>query len=280
MASGYAYFPLSTPIDLPRDQDTVIIVKVKPNTINDENTTNRSVKFAIIDKVPSTTKKTTIVSKSNGNEANVKGWNNAVAESQYFRKTVITVAADNRADTLTDNTSTLYEFKLTPDSAGAAKVKRFVFDFSATDAGGSATLKVKNMKLEVNGSDFVADNKVVITDQSGNDLTTNIAVTGADITKVYVIFTGAEENGYEVSSETPFVLKADIQGSEDNDSISVKLNENSDDMLTHTYGELTGTDASIIWSDEAADNVTTGTKDWFTEANIPGVPAASQTLSK
>ncbi len=37
---------------------------------------------------------------------------------------------------------------------------------------------------------------------------------------------------------------------------------------------------SMIWSDKAADNVDTTTKDRFTEANIPGVPAASQTLSK
>jgi len=281
LVSGYAYFALSTPFTLPKDQETVLIVKVKPNAINDEANTNKAVKFAIKDERTGTTQKTKVVSKSNGNEiTDVDSYTSAVADAQYFRKTVITVSAGNRSDTLANNTATLYEFKLTPDAAGSAKVKKIVLDFSATDAGGSATLKVKNMKLEVNGSDFVAENKVEITDQDGNDLTTSTAVTGVDITKIIITFTGAEENGYEISSETSFVLKADIEGSEDNDSISVKLNENSTDMDTHTYAELSSTDASIIWSDKAADNVTTGTKDWFTEANIPGVPAASQTLSK
>jgi hypothetical protein len=37
---------------------------------------------------------------------------------------------------------------------------------------------------------------------------------------------------------------------------------------------------SIIWSDEAADNVTTGTVNWFDDDNLEKLPLNSWTLTK
>jgi len=36
----------------------------------------------------------------------------------------------------------------------------------------------------------------------------------------------------------------------------------------------------MIWSDEAADNVTGGTEDWFTDYDLSTLPLDGQTLTK
>jgi len=131
LTNGRAYFPLSTPIDLPRDEEKVLVVKVKANSINDVSQTNKYVAFRLTGE--NNTYKTKIISKSNGVEVNLDSSDVQTADPQYFRKTIITVAADNTNGTLVNGTNTLYTFTLTPDEAGSAKVKKIKLDVDVND---------------------------------------------------------------------------------------------------------------------------------------------------
>jgi len=264
LANGKAYFTLSTPYTFKQDQEESIIVKVKTNSIDSEDLSNAYVRFAIEDK--DGTQQTKLVSKSNGEEIDLSSATLPTADAQYFRRTIITVSADETNGTLADGTKTLYKFTLTPDSAGDAAVKRFELSYSVNDADGSGELKVTGFKLYIN------DGKV-------DDNNVNFNATGG---KLYVTLTGSYASGYDLTagSDTTFEIRADITGSETDDSVTVSLDELSDDMGKYDYNTLKTKNAAIIWSDKAADNTTLSTVDWFTEANLPGVPAASQTLSK
>ena len=72
--------------------------------------------------------------------------------------------------------------------------------------------------------------------------------------EIYFMGAGGQDTGDKVKT-----TKVDFDTADDTDPVS---------------------DYSIIWSDKAADNVTLSTDDWFTEANIPGVPASLQTVRK
>jgi len=271
LADGAAYFAFTDPVELPKDQDVVLVVKVKTNAINDENNTNKIVKFAVLkagDTLEGTTKTTKVISKANGNEVDASNvtYTNAIANAQYFRKTIITLANDPQTSTqLVAGSNDIYLFSISADAAGAAKVKELVFDATF---GGDASNGTSDYELYINGS---KEDNVTIEATS---------TTGGTIT---VTFVGNYENGYEISagSTVNFKLVAtNVDTDNDGDSITVRLNEKATDatIIGDVATVATG-DYSIIWSDEAADEVLTGTADWFNDADLPSLPLNGQTLS-
>ncbi len=265
LTEGKVYFPLSTPIVLPRNEEKVLVIKVKPNYINSESQTNKYVAFKLTGDYNGYLTK--IISKSNGVEVTVPTVD--AADKQYFRKTIITVSADNINGSLVNGTNVLYTFTLTPDTAGSAKVKALRFNIDVSDVDTATALTLNNFELYINGG--LIDNGTKVT----WDATTLTAWTHT----LTATFTGTYINGYEFGSPITIELKANVSNSEDNDSVTTKIDERSTDMGVFAYSGYAG-DFSIIWSDKAADVVDLNTVDWFTEANIPGVPASTQTLTK
>jgi hypothetical protein len=98
-----AYFTFADAVELPRDQDVVLIVKVKPSAINDTGIDNKWVRFAVLSGSVET-KKTKIVSKSNGDEVKGKllSFDHAYADAQYIRATVIRLADVDQSDSTLD----------------------------------------------------------------------------------------------------------------------------------------------------------------------------------
>jgi len=296
--SGVAYFALSNPITLPRDQEVVITVKIQPSAINDTGIDNKYVRFAILSgNVNGTTKRTKIVSKSNGVEVAPTINDIAVADAQFIRATVITLSDIQQNDiTLDGGVETLYGFKVAVDEAGAAKIKEFRFDLTVTDSksnNGTTWLTLDSFEFWADNTNLVNTNDAEITIAStgcanatgGNFTSTSIVSTtaGDHYYCVRVVFTGSYLHGYEIghnSAET-FLLKAKVSNLSDNDSVSTRLNEiwTGAEIMTG-YSNLESRHVSIIWSDEAADEVLTGTANWFDDDNVEKLPLNSWTLTK
>ena len=267
LTNGVAYFAFANPVNLTKDQDTVLVVKVKANAINDESNTNKTVRFAVLKPgVSIGTQQTKVISKANGEEvANVNYPSAAVANTQYIRKTVISLANNTQTTTsLVAGSNDIYLFKVSADAAGAVKVKTFTFDVTF---GGNSSNPTTGYEFYINGS---KEDNVDVAAAATNGTTT-----------VTVTFTGNYENGYEITagSTVNFKLVAtNVSTTGDNDSITARLNEKSNDTdkVDTTYTGAT----SVLWSDEAADSVTGGTQDWFTDANLSTLPLNGETLSK
>ena len=300
LVDGVAYFALSDYIDLPQDQDVVIVAKVKSNAINDTGTDNKYVRFALLKAGESVgTKKTKIVSTANGNEiqgSSYVDFSDAVADAQYVRATIISLAdASQTSSSLSAGMNDIYAISVVADSAGSAKIKELRFDVSVTDSTTDSTgfvLDGTSFELYAGNNKFDSS-EVVIYNASGScsDLTggqiTGTANLGVEwATQGYcvrVVFTGNYVDGYELtawSDATTFTLKADAQNVASNDSVTTRLNEVSTDVDMDTYTNTAAKTTSIIWSDEAADNVTTTTANWFTDAYVEKLPLDSWTLQQ
>ena len=242
-----------------------MVVKVKANAINDLSNTNKTVRFAVLRAGDSVgTQTTKIISKANGDEVASATYTSAVANTQYIRKTVVALANNAQTTTtLTAGSNDIYLFSASADQAGAVKVKKFTFDVTF---GGNASNATGDYEFYINGSK--EDNVNV---EAG-------ATTGT--TTVTVTFTGNYANGYEITagSTVNFKLVAtNVSTDNDGDSITARLNEKSS-LTTTTTGGYAGA-TSILWTDEAADEVTGGTVDWFTDANLSTLPLNGETLS-
>ena len=124
LSNGYVDFNLSNPVNLPKDQTTTLVVKVKTNAINNLELTNRFVKFALAQTGADSTQKTRIISVSNGAELTVP---TVSANKIVFRKTLLTFAnADQTTTTLNNGgDNDIYLWTATADQAGAAKIHQF-----------------------------------------------------------------------------------------------------------------------------------------------------------
>ena len=264
LTNGAAYFAFANPVNLPKDQDTVLVVKVKTNAINDVNNTNKLVDFAVLENgqtLGTTTKTTKIISKANGVEipaANAT-YTNAQANAQIFRKTIITLANDAQTSTtLVAGTNDLYLWSVTADQAGAAKIAKF--DLDITKQGATAS----TYELYINGQKVDATD-VTITDNG---------------TDVEVAFAGNYANGYEISAGATVNFKlvaTDVAVNSSTDSITVRLNEKG--TVIGMFNVAGATPASIVWTDEAADNTLSTDAYWFTDKDLPSLPLNGQTLS-
>ena len=310
LVSGIAYFAFDNPVELPRDKDVVLIIKIKPNSIDDTGTDNKYVRFTVLKPGYNIdTKKTKIVSKGNGNEITEEKYltfDSVVANAQYIRASVIHLAdvAQSTPD-LAAGQNDIYAFKVAADQAGAVKVKEFRFDVSVTDSTSddSTGFYISNFEFWAGNNTNLTKNKDVIVKYAsgecknitGGDLldASSVELTGIQIdssgkviktTRAYcvvVILTGTYKNGYEITSEETFKLRAYANGVATNDSVTVRLNEVANNpAVMDTYSKIAAGKASIIWSDEAADNVTINTDNWFNDKDVEKLPLNSWTLSK
>ena len=98
-----------------------------------------------------------------------------------------------------------------------------------------------------------------------------------------MVLTGSYTEGYEISagSEVTFKLRANAVNVSTDDAVSVRLNEVAKDpTVVDTYDNIRSGSGSIIWSDEAADNVDLNTQDWFNDKDVEVLPLDSWTISK
>ena len=270
LSNGIVDFNLSNPVNLPKDQTTTLVVKVKTNAINNLELTNKAVKFAIAQTGADSTQKTRIISVSNGAELDVPS---VSANKIVFRKTLLTFANDEQTTTTLNNggDNDIYLWSATADQAGAAKIHQFRIYLN----GSNSNTTWSNFRLYHDGTKFTS-NDVEFTNDTTN---------GAGY--VTITFTGSNyENGFEISagSTVHFRLVATVNGATgDNDSVTAQLKDDS----TGGYIAFSGADFdtysgnAVIWTDEAAkDTVTTGTVDWFGAKGLLSLPLNGETLSR
>ena len=270
LANGYVDFNLSNPVNLPKDQTTTLVVKVKTNAINNLELTNKAVKFAIAQTGADSTQKTRIISVSNGAELDVPS---VSANKIVFRKTLLTFANDEQTTTTLNNggDNDIYLWSATADQAGAAKIHQFRIYLNASNSNTTWS----DFRLYHDGTKFTSNDV-----EFDND-------TADGSGYVTIVFTGSNyKNGFEISagSTVHFRLVATVNGATgDNDSVTAQLK----DDYTGGYIAFSGADFdtysgnAVIWSDEAAKGtVTIDTVDWFGAKGLLSLPLNGETLSR
>ena len=95
--------------------------------------------------------------------------------------------------------------------------------------------------------------------------------------------TGSYVDGYEITagSDATFKLRANAENVATDDAVTTRLNEVANDPTQMgDYATISNGSCSIVWSDEAADNVTLTTDDWFNDKDVNVLPLDSWTISK
>jgi hypothetical protein len=95
--------------------------------------------------------------------------------------------------------------------------------------------------------------------------------------------TGSYVDGFEITagSDVTFKLRANADKVATNDSVTVRLNEVANDpTVMATYDNVAKGSVSIIWSDEAADNVDLNTNNWFNDKDVDVLPLNTWTRTK
>jgi|GEM_PF-7018354 len=273
LAEGIVYFSFATPVALERDNDgTAIILKAMPKDINDETDTNATMKFAMLNvgEVVAGTQRTFITSEANGEEITAVSsvGTNVFSETQYVRKShlVISNIAEPTSTLLTNGIGKkIYEVSVATNNGEEALLKELRFDI---ELGGTAVISDfefydGNDRLDASEVTFVESNAACSVVPNGTAMDD-----GANC--LSVVFAG---NGYQIRSAKNFVLRAKVAGAVNGgDTISTRLSEVSNDATVDTYATINGEVASIVWSDQAADNTELTTVDWFTDAFVEVLP--------
>ncbi len=298
LVDGVAYFTFTNSIELPRDQDVVLIVKVQPNAINDTWVDNKYIRFAMLKPGEFINGKETEIVSSNWTKVK---WNyahliNAVSNSQFVRKTIVILSEIPQTDTTLDaGMNDLYSFKVSVDQAGDVKVKEFRFDVFVTDSTSddSTGFNLNNFEVLVNDINLTDNNDVVVEfatgtceTVTGGDFVSNLNLGVTASIQAYclrVILTGNYVNGYEITagSDATFKVRANAVNVATNDSVITRLNEVADDpAVMDTYVNVANGSVSIIWSDDTADIVDVNTINWFNDSLIRWLPLSSWILTK
>jgi hypothetical protein len=74
------------------------------------------------------------------------------------------------------------------------------------------------------------------------------------------------------------LVASDVTTDNDGDSVTVRLQEKSTSM-DMTDVATADASATVVWSDNAEDNVLVDTVNWFTDAKSSTLPLDGQTLS-
>ena len=263
LVDGVAYFALPTPYTLTKDEKETFIVKVKAN-VNDVTKTNKYVRFGVLKPGEEiNTFVTKIVSTANNEDVTVNTFE-TIGYPQYMRATIPTFAAsDNTVSDVRNGVRAIYEFSVTAANGEDVALKQLVFDVTT---GGGATATGWEL-YTVGTTESAFDNNDVTYTLVGNTLV--------------VEFTGAYVDGYDITagSTENFRLKAELGGyTADTATMSVKLDQKSSDLGVYVY---TGVPAptAVIWSDNADGDASLTEVDWFTDAEVPGLPAGTWTLN-
>ena len=204
--------------------------------------------------------------------------NSPNVESFVVRNSIPSFANVSSSTSLANSEKTLFSFSVTADSAGSVSFGRFVFDVDLTDASGAApTLTLDDFKF-YKGSSYIDDANVYGVAGGDLGLGSGNTITAADT----IIVSFQQEESVAAGSSATFSLKANVSGSENDDTVDTNLaigdentpvaglttntNENTarvysataTDSLMAANTEFVQADTTaarnIIWSDKSADS--------------------------
>jgi len=271
LLNGLAYIALTQPISIVSWAKANINVVIRTNTvISSARDTNKVFKIGVLSPwtINSGLAQTLITTLSG--QALKGGFKNLIFNNHYLRATTITfadqdwinVSNNNLISIAGQNQATIFRTIVSTNSSKSANIKQLKFKFAHKG------VSVTNFKLNI-------DNIVLNT----WDATCNLA---SDM--VTCVFNGLYINGLKIEAGASKVVRliADVSVStSDTDYIITSINEGSpQNFMMYDASSATAVGASVVWSDNAAPNVTVNDVNWFTDAGIEKLPSNSWTFTR
>jgi len=274
LLQGLAYIDLSTPVSIAAGGTTVFSVKIRNNTtITSTGDTNKRIKFGVlspgvVNNGPNSTAQTLISPVGNSVSANGQ-FTNLIFNDQYLRATTI-VFADQASPTGTNTLlgiagqieATIFKTVVTSNASKSANIARLVFNhtFGGVTSG-------TNFKLKIDGT----------------VLNTSDANCNFVAPKVTCDFAGGYINGLPIAAggNKMIELVANVNSSTSTvDYISTSMLEGAANDFSMKTVAATNSNATVVWSDNAAFSVDYTAQNWFTDAGVEKLPSNAWTFSR
>lgn len=295
LVSGKVYFSLDKPISIDRKANTRFTLKLKKADMTWLQNTNKKVNLAFLENWQSYQWFTTsIVVQGSGEFAPgiLIERNKTIDEIHYLRDGQYQF--DNMAQTNTAlvGDDFIYGFDMSAGPGNGISLKEFRVDVSVYDSTKDSTwfyVLWNSFSLYINNNsiqDVEFYNKQGTCSVTPGNLITNqnnLAPAAGQTTSycLRVVFSDDYAEWYNISanSSVNFKIKAESANIWYNDRITTKMNDISDDNSMYTYYQAVNLLTSLIRSDNAAIVLNLGTSNWFTDADVMGLPLDVWTIS-
>lgn len=270
LGNGIAYMTLMTPVTIKAGATAVFTVKVKNNTtIASIGDTNKSLRLGVLNPGQLGVGTTQTLISAVGNSITASGsFTSLIFNEHRLRATVISFAdqvSPSGINTILSiagqNEATIFKTVVSADASKSANIAKLVFNHTA---GG---VTASNFKLKVDGTTLTA-----------GDVTCSYTSP-----KVTCSFAGTYANGLTIAAggTRTIELVANVTTSTiTSDYLTTSMLEGAATDYGMTTVAGVNASATVVWSDNAAPNVTAATANWFTDAGIEKLPSNAWTFSR